>query len=218
MPSSTWSIYRRPTLGLIAGSIAIIYSIPAFLYYVTLTGGESMMAFLYLYLFLAGVIAIMIDRLLTGAINNLLKISALEALLFGLASVSISIKLQYDSRKAIVNIINNKNNYTIIIKDSSGLSIDKFTRKGLFNKWIDIADNSGIIYLNDKGLSEYTVEYQGLGISQTVHGGGKPEYNYNWEFIYDGSKHKYTDKKIDSLVQVSLGPGPSLYNLNFRGF
>ena len=213
-----WNIFRKPTLGLITGSISIIYSIPAFLYYATLTGGESMTALLYLFLFLAGAITIMIDRLLISAINNLLRVSALEVSLFGLVFASISIKLQYESRKAIVNIVNNKNNYTIIVKDSSGLSIDKFTRKGLFNRQIDLTGNSGIIYLNDKNLLEYTVEYQGLGISQTVRGGRMPEYNYNWEFIYDNSKHEYTDKKIDSLVQVSLRPGPSLYNPNFRGF
>lgn len=218
MPSSIWSTYRRPTLGLIAGSLAIIYSIPAFLYYVTLTGGESMAALLYLYLFLAGVIAIMIDRVLIGIISNLLKLSALELLLFGLVFAVIPIKLQYDSKKTIVNIINNKNNYVIIIKDSSGLSIDKFTRKGLFDKQINIADNSDTIYLNDKNASEYIVEYQGSEINQVVHSGYKPEYNYNWEFIYDNNKYNYSEKKIDSLVQAHLGPKLNLRNLNFRGF
>ena len=218
MLNSIWNIYRRPTLGLLAGSLAIIYSIPAFFYSLTLTGGESLIALLYLYLFLAGAIAIMIDKLLIDRINRILKVSILEVLLFGLAFVSISTKLKYDSRKAIVNIVNNKNNYTIIVKDSNGLSIDKFTRKGLFDRQINLADNSSIIYLNDKNLSEYTIEYQGLGISQTVHGGRKPEYNYNWEFIYDDNKYNYSDKKIDSLVQTSLGSGTSLRNPDFRGF
>ena len=218
MPTSFWSIYHKPTLGLLAGSLAIIYSIPAFFYCLTLTGGESFKALLYLYLFLAGVITIIIDNLLINNLNNLLTVSIIEALLFALSFVVITTTFKHDGRKAIINILNIKNSYTIIIEDSSGLSINKFYREGLFDKQINITDNTGIIHLNGKSLLGYIVEFQGLGISQIVHNGCKPEYNYNWEFIYDGNKYNYSDKEIDSLVQARLWPGAILHNPNFQGF
>ncbi|OGX90293.1 hypothetical protein BEN49_06965 [Hymenobacter coccineus] len=160
----------------------------------------------------------MIDRLLIDKFRKILTVSILELILFVSAFLLISAKFKYDSRKAIINILNNKSDYTIIIKDSSGFKADKFTKKDLFDKQLNFVDNTGIIYLDGKSLSEYTIEIQGVGISQTTHNGYKPEYNYDWEFIYDSSKYNYSDKKIDSLVQVSLGPKVSLHNPDFHGF
>lgn len=214
MSISLRSIYFKPTLGLLIGSFAVIYSVPAFFYSLTLGGGESLIALLYLYLFLAGTITIIIDRWLINVFPKIIIVSVLEVIFFSL----ISIKFKYDDRKAIINIVNAKNNYTIVIKDSNGLNIDKFIRKELFDKQINFADNTGIIYLNDKSLSEYTVDFQGIGVSQTIHSGYKPEYNYNWEFICDDNKYNYSDERIDSLVQAALGLGASLHNPNFRSF
>ena len=148
-----WNIFRKPTLGLLAGSLAIIYSIPAFFYSLTLKGGESLIALLFIYLFLAAVVTIMIDRLLINKFRKILIVNILELILFPSVYLLISAKLKYENRKAIINIVDSKNNYTIIIKDSSGFKVNKFTREDLFNKQINFVDNTGIIYLDDKSLS-----------------------------------------------------------------
>src|SRR6266568_5166939 len=106
-------IYRlriKPKVFLIAGLIAILYSIPAFIYSIGLPGGASLIAMGYFELIGISILAIIIDLVLVNYLNfKILSILELLAILL------VYIVIESNYKVAMVNIQNVNKPYIIVI-------------------------------------------------------------------------------------------------------
>ena len=200
-------IKSKPTIFLIGSLLVLIGSIPAFIYCINLNGGSSLGAIFVLMAALIAIVALFLDYALVKFINHYL-VSAIELFLVAL----IYLLYLSSERKATV-YSKNIDPYFIVIYDPSGIKIDQFKSEGLFNKKLEIS-NKHLIYLDGNSFIGYNLEFDGGDVQ---HFGNKPEYNFDWTFIYN-SKTPYSNRKIDSLVAAELKTGQELYNPNFKGF
>jgi len=212
MPSFIKRLRTKPTLFFIAGIAVIIYSIPLFFYSMTLRGGESLIALLYVYLIAFAVFGLLIDYIAIKFFDYRL-VSLFEVFLVSIIYV-ISL---YVSKSAVIDLTKVNRPYLIVIDSSKGIGVNQFYRKGLFNIQYEIV-NQDLICLNESSFSKYSLKYQGdkNWRGETMFSGYKPEYNFNWTFILKNDSIIYSTSVIDSLIQSRLNQ--QIRNPSFTGY
>jgi hypothetical protein len=212
MPSFIKRLKSKPTLFFIAGIAVIIYSIPTFFYSMTLRGGESLIALLYVYLIVFSIVGLLIDYIAVKLFDY-----RFVSLFEGLLVLLIYLISLYASKSAVIDLAKVNHPYLIIIDSSKGININQFNKKGLFDKQFEIV-NQDLIYLNDLSFSKYSLEFQGDNKWQgrTMFFGYKPEYNFNWTFILKNDSIIYSRRVIDSLIQSRLNQ--QIRNASFKGY
>jgi hypothetical protein len=212
MPSFIKRLKTKPTLFFIAGITVIIYSVPMFFYPMTLRGGESLIALLYVYLIAFSIIGLLIDYIAVKFFDY-----RFVSLFEGLLVLIIYFISLYVSKSAVIDLAKVNHPYLIVIDSSKGININQFNNKGLFDRQFEIV-NQDLIYLNDSSFSKYSFKFKGdkNWKGETMFFGYKPEYNFNWTFILKNDSIIYSKKVIDSLIQLRFHQ--QIRNSNFSGY
>lgn len=183
-----------------------------FFYSTTLQGGESLIALLYVYLIAFSIAGLLMDYIAVKFLDY-----RFVSLLEGILLLVIYLTSLYASKSAVIDLANVNHPYLIVIDSSKGISINQFNRHGLFDRQLEIV-NKDLIYLNESSFSKYSLKFKGDTNWQgkTMFSGYKPEYNFNWTFILKNDSIIYSQKVIDSLIQLRLQQ--QIRNASFTGY
>ena len=151
MSSFIKRLKTKPTLFFIVGIATIIYSIPMFFYSMTLRGGESLIALLYIFLIGFSIAALIIDVLVVNFLNYRVA-SLLEALLL----LTIYLFYLYSSKNAVIELAKVNHPYLIVVESPKGIDINRFERKGLFDKKFEVV-NQDLIFWNKSSFSKHSM-------------------------------------------------------------
>jgi hypothetical protein len=192
---------KKPTLFLIGGTGAILYSIPAIFYYIPRNGGESMYALLYFYLIAASLVVLVVDWGFTRLINFKV-VSVVEAFLV----LGIYLMINYNEKTATLDITAIKRPYLIIVDDPAGVDKSQFHSSGMFNKIYNVRDTD-VVRINQASLNSYELNFKdpvswNAGHTQIYF--YKPEVVFDIAVILQSDSTiyiKYSNAVIDSLLK-----------------
>ena len=136
------TIFHKPTLFLIIGTLIIGIGVPSGIYGLTLTGGASLGGALILVGVAVVFVIVLIDRFLVRQINNR-KLSIYETILL---TIFIAFSL-FKSRTLEIEQLNPNSQFLIVIENNGKLKEDKSEYKFPFNAKIK-TNREFVIYKN----------------------------------------------------------------------
>ncbi len=106
-----------------------------FFYSMTLRGGESLIALLYVYLVVFSIAGLVIDYIAIKFFNYRL-VSLFEAFLL----LIIYILSLYFSKSAVIKLAEVDHPYLVVIESPKGITINQFNKKGIFDRKFEVVN------------------------------------------------------------------------------
>jgi hypothetical protein len=181
--------FKKPTIFLVGGTLAILYYIPATVYCILQndSGGAMYVLIYFFYIIFAGA-ALALDYLLISRILYT-KTCFIEAVIVLIAYIGIC----YERQVATIDISGIKKPYIIVVDNSKGLNINHFRRIGLFDRELKVKDTDEI-KINMSSLKNYGISYRVPVTWGTVY---SDLHKYNCYLI---TGLNLTDSKLDSIL------------------